>query len=211
MTARQTAAPYRPHTLEIYFAPAGTISPAASLARRADPIPVSPTPKEEAMTVKTLEDLFHETLKDIYYAEKKLVKTLPKMAKKASAPELKETINGHLSETEIHVERLEKIFNAIDKPAVAKKCEAMDGLLKEAEEVMSEIEDDETLDAAIISSAQTVEHYEIARYGTLATWAGELGHKGVVQLLEETLQEEKNADEKLSDLAEDAVNQKAAA
>jgi ferritin-like metal-binding protein YciE len=163
------------------------------------------------MAVKTLEDLFYETLKDIYYAEKKLVKTLPKMAKKASAPELREAIEAHLSETEIHVDRLEKIFNVIDKRAAAKKCEALEGLLKEAEEVMSEIEDKETLDAAIISSAQTVEHYEIARYGTLATWAGELGHNAAVQLLEETLQEEKNADEKLSDLAEDAVNQKAAA
>jgi ferritin-like metal-binding protein YciE len=163
------------------------------------------------MTVKTLEDLFYETLKDIYYAEKKLVKTLPKMAKMASAPGLREAINGHLSETEFHVQRLEQVFTAIDKRAVAKKCEALEGLLKEADEVMSEIKDEETLDAAIISSAQTVEHYEIARYGTLATWARELGYRDVAGVLEATLEEEKNADEKLSDLAEDAVNQKAAA
>jgi ferritin-like metal-binding protein YciE len=168
-------------------------------------------PLEETMTVKTLEDLFYETLKDIYYAEKKLVKTLPKMAKMASAPELKKAIDGHLSETEFHVQRLEQVFTAIDKRAVAKKCEALEGLLKEAEEVMSEIEDKETLDAAIISSAQTVEHYEIARYGTLATWARELGNRDVAGVLEATLEEEKNADEKLSDLAEDAVNQRAAA
>ncbi len=129
------------------------------------------------MTVKTLEDLFLETLKDICYAEKKLVKTLPKMAKQAASVELKEAIQSHLTETEGQVERLEKVFAAMDKKPVAKKCEALEGLLKEAEEVMAEIEDDRTLDAAIISSAQTIEHYEIARYGTLACWARELGMK----------------------------------
>lgn len=163
------------------------------------------------MAVKSLEDLFYETLKDMYYAEKKLVKTLPKMASKASAPELKEAIESHLSETQLHVDRLEQVFSAIDKRAVTKKCEALEGLLKEADETMADIEDEETLDAAIISSAQTVEHYEIARYGTLCTWAGELGLSEAVKLLGQTLEEEKDADEKLSMLAEDAVNQKAAA
>jgi ferritin-like metal-binding protein YciE len=163
------------------------------------------------MAVKNLEDLFHETLKDIYYAEKKLVKTLPKMAKKASSPDLKSAIQEHLVETQTQVQRLEQIFEAMGKRAVSKKCEAMDGILKEADEVTSEIEDERALDAGIISSAQTVEHYEIARYGTLVSWANELGMSDAAGLLEETLEEEKAADQKLSSLAEGQVNQQAAA
>jgi ferritin-like metal-binding protein YciE len=163
------------------------------------------------MAVKNLQDLFEETLKDLYYVEKKLVKTLPQMAEKATSPELKQAIEDHLSETETHVQRIEQIFQALDKRAVAKKCEAMEGILKEADEVTGEIDDEETLDAAIISSAQTVEHYEIARYGTLACWATEMGNDDVTDLLEQTLEEEKAADEKLSSLAEDSVNQRAAA
>jgi ferritin-like metal-binding protein YciE len=163
------------------------------------------------MSVKNLNDLFYETLKDIYYVEKKLVKTLPKMAKKASSPDLKQAIEEHLAETEGQVERLERVFQEIDKRAVAKKCEALDGLISEAEEVMSEVEDKGTLDAAIVSSAQTVEHYEIARYGTLAAWARQLDMDNVAGMLNETLEEEKAADEKLSSLAEDSVNQQAAA
>jgi ferritin-like metal-binding protein YciE len=166
---------------------------------------------ETTMAVKSLEDLFYETLKDIYYAEKKLVRTLPKMAKKAVAPELKEAIEEHLTETETQVERLEQIFETMGKRAVAKKCEAMDGILKEADEVSAEIEDEDTLDAAIISSAQTVEHYEIARYGTLCAWADELGMDDVMELLQTTLDEERQADEKLSALADNSVNQRAAA
>jgi ferritin-like metal-binding protein YciE len=166
---------------------------------------------ETDMAVKNLEDLFHETLKDIYYAEKKLVKTLPKMAKKASSPDLKSAIQEHLAETETQVQRLEQIFEAMGKRAVSKKCEAMDGILKEADEVTSEIEDERALDAGIISSAQTVEHYEIARYGTLVSWANELGMSDAAGLLEETLEEEKAADQKLSGLAEGQVNQQAAA
>jgi ferritin-like metal-binding protein YciE len=170
-------------------------------------------PKKEAVmaAVKTLEDLFHETLKDIYYVEKKLVKTLPKMAKKATSPELKQAIEDHLAETETQVQRLEQVFEAIDKRAVAKKCEAMDGLIREAEETLGEIEDADTCDAAIISSAQTVEHYEIARYGTLIAWARDLNLRDAVSPLEQTLEEEKSADEKLSGLAEQSVNQQAAA
>lgn len=163
------------------------------------------------MATKTLEDLFYETLKDIYYAEKKLVKTLPKMVKKASSPLLKECIEEHLSETETHVERLEQVFASLQKRAVAKKCEAMDGILKEADEVTAEIADEDTMDTAIISSAQTVEHYEIARYGTLAAWANQLGYDDARELLETTLDEEKAADQKLSGLAEREVNVKAAA
>lgn len=163
------------------------------------------------MTVNTLNDLFVETLKDLYYVEKKLVKTLPKMAQKASSDDLKEAIQAHLSETEIHVRRLEQVFELLDRKASAKTCEALEGLIREAEEVMGEIADEQTLDAAIISSAQTVEHYEIARYGTLACWAAEIGNNEVAELLEQTLEEEKAADEKLTTIAEDAVNQRAAA
>lgn len=163
------------------------------------------------MAVMTLQDLFEETLKDLYYVEKKLVKTLPQMAQKASSPELRQAIDEHLAETETHVERLEQIFELLDKKATAKTCEALEGLLREAEEVTAEISDKPTLDAAIISSAQTVEHYEIARYGTLACWAAEIGNSEVAELLEQTLEEEKTADEKLSELAEASVNQRAAA
>jgi ferritin-like metal-binding protein YciE len=166
---------------------------------------------EKIMAVKTLEDLFHETLKDIYYAEKKLTKALPKMMKKATAPELKEAIQSHLTETENQVERLEQVFEALGKRAVTKKCDAMDGILAEADEVVAEIDDERTLDAGIISSSQTVEHYEIARYGTLVCWARELGMKEAEQLLQTTLDEEKAADQKLSGLAEQFVNQQAAA
>lgn len=167
--------------------------------------------KETDMTVNTLNDLFVETLKDLYYVEKKLVKTLPKMAQKASSQDLKEAIQTHLSETETHVQRLEQVFELLDQKASAKTCEALEGLIREAEETMGEIADEQTLDAAIISSAQTVEHYEIARYGTLACWAAEIGNTEVAELLEQTLEEEKAADEKLSEIAEDAVNQRAAA
>lgn len=162
------------------------------------------------MTVKNLEDLFHETLKDIYFAEKKLVKTLPKMAKAASSPELKKTITAHLAETEGQVTRLEKVFAAMDWKPVAKKCEAIEGLVKEADEVMAEIEDAMTLDAAIISSAQTVEHYEIARYTTLVCWAQKLGRDDVESLLQETLDQELKADQTLEGLAEDVEVKKAA-
>ena len=163
------------------------------------------------MSVKTLNDLFVETLKDLYYVEKKLVKTLPKMANKATSPELKQAIEDHLDETETHVQRLEQIFELLDQRASAKTCEALEGLIREADETTGEIEDEQTMDAAIISSAQTVEHYEIARYGTLACWAAEIGNTEVAELLEQTLEEEKAADEKLSMIAEDQINQRAAA
>ena len=155
------------------------------------------------MPMHSLADLFHETLRDIYYAEKKLTKTLPKMAKKASSQELSTAITDHLRETEGHVERLEQIFAMIEKPARAKKCPAMDGLIEEGDEVAAGAEDDATRDAGIIASAQTVEHYEIARYGTLATWAELLGYADAKELLGQTLEEEKAADEKLTGLAEE--------
>lgn len=139
------------------------------------------------------------------------MKVLPKMAAKASSEELKEALESHLAETETHVQRLEEVFRMLDQKASAKTCEALEGLIREAEETMAEIDDSETLDAAIISSAQTVEHYEIARYGTLACWAAEIGNSDVAELLEQTLEEEKAADEKLSTIAENTVNHRAAA
>ena len=163
------------------------------------------------MTVKTLNDLFIETLRDLYYVEKKLVKTLPKLAEKATSQELKQAMEDHLEETENHVQRLEQIFEMLDQRASAKTCEALEGLIREADEVTGEIDDDQTMDAALISSAQTVEHYEIARYGTLACWAAEIGNTDIAELLEQTLEEEKAADEKLSMIAEDQINQRAAA
>ncbi len=163
------------------------------------------------MPIKTLEDLFTETLKDMYYVEKKLVKTLPTMEKKAVDQELKDAINSHAAETETHVARLEQVFEACEIKPQAKKCEALEGLLEEANEVLEEIKDDRAMDAAIISSAQTVEHYEMARYGSLIAWARELGFNEAADIMQETLDEEESADQKLSDIAEDAVNQRAAA
>jgi ferritin-like metal-binding protein YciE len=163
------------------------------------------------MAVKSLDDLFHETLKDIYYVEKKLVRSIPKLAKHASSPELKDALESHLRETEMHVDRLEQVFNIIDRRPSAKKCEAYEGLAKEADEVIEEIDDPEVCDAAIAASAQTIEHYEMSRYGTLATWAKELNMQDAAELLETTLQEEKAADQKLSALAEQHVNHRAAA
>ena len=163
------------------------------------------------MSVKTLNDLFVETLKDLYYVEKKLVKTLPKMSEKATSPELRQAMEDHLRETQVHVQRLEQVFELLGQRATAKTCEALEGLIREADETTSEIDDEQTLDAALISSAQTVEHYEIARYGTLACWAAEIGNTEVAELLEQTLEEEKAADEKLSVIAEDQINQRAAA
>ena len=163
------------------------------------------------MPIKTLEDPFTETLKDMYYVEKKLVKTLPSMEKKAVDQELKDAINSHAAETETHVARLEQVFEACEIKPQAKKCEALEGLLEEANGVLEDIKDDRAMDAAIISSAQTVEHYEMARYGALIAWAKELGWNEAADIMQETLDEEESADQKLSDIAEDAVNQRAAA
>ncbi len=163
------------------------------------------------MPIKTLEDLFTETLKDMYYVEKKLVKTLPTMEKKAVDQELKDAINSHAAETETHVARLEQVFEACEIKPQAKKCEALEGLLEEANEVLEDMKDDRAMDAAIISSAQTAEHYVMARYGSLIAWARELGFNEAADIMQETLDEEESADQKLSDIAEDAVNQRAAA
>ncbi|TFF22882.1 ferritin-like domain-containing protein [Jiella endophytica] len=162
------------------------------------------------MSVTSLEDLFLHTLKDIYYAEKQIVKALPKMAKKAGSAELKAAFESHLEETRGHVTNLENVFSAIGKKPSAVKCDAIVGILHEATELMDEVEDEATLDAAMLAAAQAVEHYEIARYGSLIAWAGVLGHKDAVKPLQDTLAEEKAADAKLSKLGKSAVNKEAA-
>jgi ferritin-like metal-binding protein YciE len=162
------------------------------------------------MAVSTLADLFHDTLRDIYWAEKHLLKALPKMAKNASSAELAEALETHRAETEDHVERLEQVFDIIGKTARGKKCEGMVGLSAEGDHVLEETDSDSVRDAGIIGAAQAVEHYEIARYGTLAAWAKLLGHNDAVKLLAATLEEEKAADEILTGIAE-SVNPQAEA
>lgn len=159
---------------------------------------------------KTLDDLFLDTLKDIYYAERQIVKTLPKMAKAATSPDLKAGFQAHLEETEGHIERLEQIFELIGKPARGKTCDAILGIIEEGKSIMDEFKGSVALDAGLISAAQAVEHYEIARYGTLKTWAAQLGMKDAVKLLDATLKEEEAADRKLSQVATTQVNAKAA-
>lgn len=158
------------------------------------------------MSVKTLKDLFIDEVKDMYNAENQLTKALPQMAKKANSDKLKKALESHLEETENHVTRLEKVFQECDVPAKGKKCDAMEGLIKEAKKMMEEVKDNNVLDAAIISAAQKIEHYEIASYGTLRTFAGLLGHSKAADLLQETLNEESAANEKLTEIAESEVN-----
>ena len=166
------------------------------------------TPKEE----NALKELFIDELKDIYWAEQHLVKVLPKMAKGATSDELKQAINDHLEQTKNHVSRLESAFESIGEKAKAVKCEAMAGLLKEADELLEETDKGtEVRDVAIISASQKVEHYEIASYGTLKTLAGVLGFTEAQKLLDETLQEEKAADSLLTQVAENYANEAAAA
>lgn len=164
----------------------------------------------EGMESSQLMKLFEDELKDIYWAEKALTKAIPKMVKKATSTELIDALENHLSETQNQVTRLEKVFNTIDKKAIAKKCEAMDGLIKEGQEIMEECEEGAMCDAGIISAAQKIEHYEIATYGTLCQFAETLELTEAVDLLAETLDEEKTADEKLTEVAVTAVNVKAA-
>ena len=160
---------------------------------------------------KDLNDLFHDTLKDIYYAEKQILKALPKMAKAASSDKLRAAFEKHHDETEGQVERLEQIFELIDKPARGKTCDAIMGILDEGKEIMDEYKGAAALDAGMLAAAQAVEHYEISRYGTLKQWAQQLGMKEAVRLLDETLQQEKKTDQTLTSLAEAAVNMAAAA
>jgi len=158
---------------------------------------------------KMLEDLFHETLKDIYYAEKKILTALPKMARAAQSEDLRAAFEKHERETRDHVERLEQVFALIEQPARGKTCDGINGIIDEGQEVMKEFKGSAAFDAGVLASAQTVEHYEIARYGTLKAWAEQLGLKKAVGLLDETLEEEKKTDQALTKLAEAAVNQEA--
>jgi len=158
---------------------------------------------------KTLEELFQETLKDIYYAEKKILTALPKMAKAAHSEKLRAAFEKHQRETEGQVGRLEEVFELVGQPARGKKCEAVEGLLDEGKEIMKEFRGSPALDAGLLAAAQAVEHYEISRYGTLKTWAESLGMQQAVRLLDQTLTEEKNTDAALTELANAAVNQEA--
>jgi ferritin-like metal-binding protein YciE len=162
-----------------------------------------------AQKTRTLQDLFHDTLKDIYYAEKKILTALPKMAKAAQSEELSAAFEKHRRETEGQVQRLEKVFELIDQPAKGKKCDAIEGLLDEGKEIMEEYKGTAALDAGLLAAAQAVEHYEISRYGTLKTWAGALELPQAVRLLDETLTQEKNTDHALTELAETVVNAEA--
>ena len=162
------------------------------------------------MTEKHLDALFLDTLKDIYYAEKQIYKALPKMAKAAASDKLRAAFEKHHDETEGQIERLEKLFEQLGKPARGKKCDAIEGILDEGEEIMDEYTHTLALDAGLLAAAQAVEHYEISRYGTLKTWASKLGHGDAVKLLDETLAEEKKTDDALSKLAVSAINAEAA-
>ena len=163
------------------------------------------------MPEKNLQELFHDTLKDIYFAEKKILTALPKMAKAAQSAELRAAFEKHERETEEHVARLEKVFAEMGKSAQGKTCDAIIGIIEEGQDVMKEFKGKPALDAGLLAAAQAVEHYEIARYGTLKTWARELGFSQSAKLMEATLAEEKKTDETLSELAESGVNQHAEA
>ncbi len=163
------------------------------------------------MAEKTLETLFYDTLKDIYYAEKKILKALPKMARGAQSAELKNAFEQHREETEIHVERLQDVFEVLGKRAVGKTCPAIDGIIEEGEEILDEYKSSPALDAGLASAAQAVEHYEITRYGTLRRWAEELGMNDAAKLLSQTLKEEEKTDTLLTKIADAVANQKAKA
>jgi ferritin-like metal-binding protein YciE len=155
---------------------------------------------------KTLNDLFHETLKDIYFAENKIIKTLPKMAKAAQSKELAQALNKHLRETQGQVKRLDQVFKMIGKPARGKPCEAINGITDEGAEIMKAFKGAPALDAGLLAAAQAVEHYEISRYGTLRTWAEELGMPEAAELLQTTLDEEEATDQTLTELATSVIN-----
>ena len=160
--------------------------------------------------IKNLDALFLHTLQDIYYAEKQITKALPMMIEKAQNPALKQGFTSHLHETEQQVTRLEQVFAALNQQPKGVTCEAIDGIIKEAKQVVSDVEDPAVRDVALVTSAQAVEHYEIARYGSLVALANQLGHHQVVKLLQQTLEEEKAADRKLTQISESHVNKKAA-
>jgi ferritin-like metal-binding protein YciE len=156
--------------------------------------------------IKTLDDLFVHTLGDAYYAEQKITKALPKMIEKVTDPQLKQSFQTHLGQTKNHIDRLEQVFEMHGAPVKAVTCPAIDGIIEEANEVMSEASDTEVLDAAALAAAQTVEHYEITRYGTLIAWARQLGRQDCASVLTQTLDEEKATDQKLTVIAESRIN-----
>lgn len=158
------------------------------------------------MAVQSLEDMFLEELKDVYNAENQILKALPRMAKKASAPELRRAFEQHLKQTEAQVQRLERVFASLDEKPKGKSCKGMQGIIEEGKEVMNEDIEDDVLDAALIAAAQKVEHYEMATYGTLRAWAETLGNQQAAKLLQQTLEEEEATDKKLTQLAEQLVN-----
>lgn len=160
--------------------------------------------------IKTMDDLFVHTLQDIYYAEKRILKALPKMIEKATNPTLKQAFQAHLGETEGHVKRLEEVFQMHGAEAKTVTCPAIDGIIDETEEIAGDIADKDVLDAALAAAAQAVEHYEMTRYGTLVAWAKQLGRPDCARVLERNLAEEKAADQKLTDLAESKLNVRAA-
>ena len=160
---------------------------------------------------KQLDELFHDTLKDIYYAEKKILSALPKMAKAAQNEDLRAAFEKHKTETEGQIDRLEQVFELIEEKPQGKKCAAIEGILEEGQEIIKEYKGSPALDAGLISAAQAVEHYEIARYGTLRTWAEELGLNQAMKLLQQTLDQEEATDQALTALAEAVVNQEAQA
>jgi ferritin-like metal-binding protein YciE len=160
---------------------------------------------------KQLDELFHDTLKDIYYAEKKILSALPKMAKAAQNEDLRAAFEKHKTETEGQIDRLEQVFELIEEKPQGKKCAAIEGILEEGQEIIKEYKGSPALDAGLVSAAQSVEHYEIARYGTLRTWAEELGLNQAMKLLQQTLDQEEATDQALTELAESVVNQEAQA
>jgi ferritin-like metal-binding protein YciE len=171
---------------------------------------INPQAGGRAMPEKDLNALFLDTLKDIYYAEKQIYKSLPKMANAAESDQLRAAFEKHHDETENHIHRLEQIFELLHKPARGKKCDAIEGILDEGKEIMEEYENEPALDAGLLAAAQAVEHYEISRYGTLKSWAEKLSLKEAVKLLDQTLEEEKKTDETLSKIATTTVNAMAA-
>ena len=160
--------------------------------------------------IKTFDDLFEHQLEDIYYAEQQILKALPDMVSKSKSPELKAAFQSHLSETQTHVQRLEQAFKALGKATKGATCPAIDGIIKEANHVAGDIDNAEVLDAALLASAQAVEHYEMTRYGTLIAWAQRLGKTNVVTFFQQNLEDEKKADAKLTGIATSTVNKKAA-
>jgi ferritin-like metal-binding protein YciE len=162
-----------------------------------------------AKAIKTLDELFHDTLKDVYFAENKIVETLPKMQEAAKSQQLKDAFEKHLGETKVHVTRLEEVFKIIGKEPEKKTCDAILGITDEGAEIMEEYEGSPALDAGLLAAAQAVEHYEMSRYGTLRTWALELGIKDAAKLLQTTLDEEQATDIALTGIATSVVNQKA--